>query len=252
LLALRAKDLSLDDIMDAIEPVMPTASRSSVHRLLARNGVGRLHNKIKEPPGKFKDYDPGFLHIDSFYLPKVDTLKRYCYVSIDRATRLVFLRVYDRRTQEVALDFLGRCLSFYPFKINTILTDNGGEFTNAQYRNRCGGYAKRPHPFGELCAAVGIDHRRTRPYTPKTNGLVERLNGLIQVDTTKKHIYKDASEMIESLDRWLVYYNFSRKHRLIGRKTPYEKVCEYHQLKPYLFIKEPAHLLDYCPQRGET
>ena len=252
LLALRAKELSLYDIMDAIEPVMPAASRASVHRLLTRNGVGRLHCKTKEPPGKFKDYEPGFLHIDSFYLPKVDNLKRYCYVAIDRATRLVFLRVYDRKTQEVAVDFLGRCLSFYPFKINKILTDNGGEFTNAQYRNRRGGCAKRQHPFGDVCAAVGIDHRRTRPYTPKTNGLVERLNGLIQDATTKKHTYKDASEMIESLDRWLVYYNFRRKHRLIGRKTPYEKVCEYHQLNPYLFIKEPAHLQDYCPQRGET
>lgn len=252
LLALRAKALSLDDLMDAIEPVMPGASRTSLHRLLVRNGVSRLHSKTKEPPGKFKEYEPGFLHIDSFYLPKLDNIKRYCYVAIDRATRLVFLRVYDRRTQEVAVDFLGKCLSFYPFKINKILTDNGGEFTNARYRSRSGHCAKRSHPFGEICAAVGIEHRRTRIYTPKTNGLVERINGLIQDDTTKRHAYKDACQMIDALEHWSVYYNFSRRHRLIGRKTPYEKVCEYHQLKPYLFIKEPAHLLDYCPQRSET
>jgi transposase InsO family protein len=251
-LALRAKELSLDDIMDAIEPVMPAASRASIHRLLVRNGVGRLRSKTKEPPGKFKEYEPGFLHIDCFYLPKLDTVKRYCFVAIDRATRLVFLRVYDRRTQEVAVDFLGKCLSFYPFMINKVLTDNGGEFTNVWYRNRRGGCAKRSHPFGELCAAVGIDHRRTRIYTPKTNGLVERFNGLIQDETTKRHAYKDACEMIDALERWSVYYNFSRRHRLIGRVTPYEKVCDYYQSKPYLFIKEPAHLLDYCPQRGET
>lgn len=252
LLALRARGLSLDDIMDAIESAMPAASRSSVHRLLAREGVGRLQNKTKEPPGKFKDYEPGFLHIDSFYLPRVDTLRRYCYVAIDRATRLVFVRVYDRKTQEVAVDFLRRCLSFYPFKISTILTDNGSEFTNAPYRNRRGGGAKHPHLFGELCTTAGIEHRRTKPYRPKTNGLVERLNGLIQADTVKRHTYRGAVDMIDALERWTVYYNFSRRHRLIGRKTPYDKVCEYHQLKPDLFIKEPAHLLDYCPQRGET
>ena len=173
-------------------------------------------------------------------------------MAIDRATRLIFLRVYDRRTQEVAADFLRNCLSFYPFKIHKILTDNGSEFTNDCYRNRRGGGAKHPHAFAELCATVCIDHRRTRIYTPKTNGLVERLNGLIQSETTKRHTYKDACELIDALERWSAYYNFSRRHRLIGRKTPYQKVCEYYQLKPHLFIKEPAHLLDHCPQRGET
>jgi transposase-like protein len=252
LLALRAKELSLDDILDAIEPVMPAACRASVYRLLVRNRVGRLQSKTKEPSGKFKDYEPGFLHIDCFYLPKVDGAVRYCFVAIDRATRLVFLEVYDRKTQEVAADFLRECLSFYPFKIHKILTDNGSEFTNEPYRNRRGGRAKHRHLFVELCVAVGIDHRRTRPYTPKTNGLVERVNGLIQNDTTKRQVYADASEMIDALKRWSAYYNFRRRHRLIGRITPYEKVCDYYQTKPYLFIKEPAHLLDYCPQRGET
>jgi len=231
---------------------LPKASRSSVHRLLVRHGVNRLPRPPKEPSGRFKEYLPGYLHIDCFYLPRVDTIKRYCYVAVDRATRLVFLRVYTRKTKEVAVDFLGRCLDFYPFMINRILTDNGHEYTNSTFKNRWGSWTRNPHPFGEMCAALGIDHRRIRPYTPKTNGLVERLNGLIQDETTKRHIYKDASEMIDDLGRWSLYYNFCRKHRQIGRRTPYEKTRDYYLLNPNLFIKEPAHLLDYCPQCGET
>jgi transposase InsO family protein len=252
ILDLRRRQLSLDDILDAIAPVLPGASRSSVHRLLVRHGVNRLPRPKKEPSGRFKEYLPGYLHIDCFYLPRVDTIKRYCYVAVDRATRLVFLRVYTRKTKEVAVDFLGRCLAVYPFKINRILTDNGHEYTNSTFRNRWGTWTRNPHPFGKMCAALGIDHRRTRPYMPKTNGLVERLNGLIQDGTTKRHIYKNAAEMIDDLGRWSVYYNFYRKHRQIGRRTPYEKTCDYYLLCPNLFIKEPAHLLDFCPQCGET
>jgi transposase InsO family protein len=252
ILSLRKLELSIDDILDAIAQVLPKASRSSVHRLLVRHGLNRLPRPAKEPSGGFKEYQPGYLHIDCFYLPRVDTVKRYCYVAVDRATRLVFLRVYTRKTKEVAVDFLGRCLAFYPFMIHRILTDNGHEYTNATFKNRWGNRTKNPHPFGEICAAVGIDHRRTRPYTPKTNGLVERLNGLIQEATTKRHTYRDASEMIEDLDNWSVYYNFYRRHRQIGRRTPYEMSCEYYRINPNLFIKEPANLLGNCPQRGET
>jgi len=252
ILALRAKSLSLDEILDAIEPALPKASRASVHRLLLRNGVSRLPSKTKEPSGTFKAYEPGYLHIDCFYLPRIDTLRRYCYVAVDRATRLVFLRVYNRKTKEVGVDFLGRCLSFYPFRITRILTDNGHEFTNATFRSRAGSWTRNPHPFGDVCSALRIDHRRIRPYMPKTNGLVERLNGIIQDETTKRHFYKGASEMIDDLSRWFIYYNFYRKHRQIGRKTPYQKTCEYYQLDQYLFIKEPTHLLDYCPQCCET
>ena len=61
ILALRAKSLSLDEILDAIEPALPKASRASVHRLLLRNGVSRLPSKTKEPSGTFKAYEPGYL-----------------------------------------------------------------------------------------------------------------------------------------------------------------------------------------------
>lgn len=244
ILALREKRLSLDDIVDAVEPLIPNISRSSVYRLFRRNGVAKLSKEPKDVSGKFKDYLPGYLHIDCFYLPRIDAKKRYCYVAVDRATRLVFLHIYESKTKEVAVDFLGRCIKFFPFQIKTILTDNGHEYSNATFKSRCGTWTRQKHPFGVLCVILGIDHRRTRPYTPKTNGLVERLNGLIQEQTTKKHKYSSADEMIEHILKWLIYYNFYRKHRQIGRKTPYQKACDYYQMHPELFIKEPKALTD--------
>jgi len=255
ILSLRDKGLTLDALVRAVVQVIPDAERASIHRLLMREGVNRLpqyQKKKRERPGKFKDYLPGYLHIDCFYLPKIGGTRKYCFVAIDRATRLAFLRVYDNLTKESAVSFLGQCLWFYPFMIHKILTDNGLEFTLANYRNRWATPAKNPHIFDEVCAACGIEHRLTRPYTPKTNGLVERMNGLIQEGTYKALKYPGYPELVAGLDQWLVIYNLRRQHSAIGGKTPYEKVRDWYAQRPDLFIKEPTHLLNLCSQRGET
>ncbi len=49
----------------------------------------------KEQAKKFKEYKPGFLHIDVTYLPKLDGQKYYLFVAIDRATRLLYYKVYE-------------------------------------------------------------------------------------------------------------------------------------------------------------
>jgi len=72
ILSLRQKGLPLDDLVDLVQQPLPEASRSSVYRLLRRNGVGRLPRKGEQETGQddkhgqFKDYPPGFLHIDCF------------------------------------------------------------------------------------------------------------------------------------------------------------------------------------------
>lgn len=161
--------MSLDDLFDAMAPLMPHLRRSSLHRLLRRNGCSRLPKKEQQPTGSptghlgtFKSYAPGFLHIDCFYLPRLGGQKFYCYVAIDRATRLLYLAVYSNRDADAATHFLRRCLEFFPFQITKILTDNGREFTLNTFRNRYG-RAKKLSLFTQICHDNAIDHRHTRP-----------------------------------------------------------------------------------------
>jgi len=250
ILCLRRLRVSLDDIVDALDQVIPNIHRSSVYRVLVRMGVNRLP-KERTQPGTFKTYEPGYLHIDSFMLPTFG-VKRYCFVAVDRATRLVFLRVYKRRNLQTALDFLRQCSMFYPFRIRKILTDNGKEYAYSYFVAACGKPITKTHPFVQLCFDLGIEHRRTRPYTPKTNGMVERMIGRIQQDTVYKFRYQSSKEMVNSLTDWLVQYNFYCKNRLIGRVTPYEATCKWLEDNPKCQTNETDSMLRFCSQSCET
>ena len=45
------------------------------------------------------------------------------FVAIDRATWLAYLAVYARKNKEAAADFLSKCLAFFPFRVEKLLTD---------------------------------------------------------------------------------------------------------------------------------
>src|SRR4051795_8373744 len=58
--------LPLDDCLYALQPTIPTLTRSSLHRCLQRHGISRLPdvegNRLEKK--KFKSYPIGFFHID--------------------------------------------------------------------------------------------------------------------------------------------------------------------------------------------
>jgi transposase InsO family protein len=48
-----------------------------------------------------------------------------------------------------------------------------------------------------------IEHRLTQPVTPKTNGMVERVNGTIKNATVKAITYQNIDEMKQDLNKFL-------------------------------------------------
>jgi transposase InsO family protein len=146
----------------------------------------RLEDVIPKAEGEtisakktFKNHEPGFVHIDIKYLPQMpdETLRRYLFMAIDRATRWVFLHIYGDLTDKSSVDFLRRLKLASPIKITKILTDNGSHFTD-----RVAMKDKKPsgqHAFDKVCAGLAIEHPLAPPRHPQTNGMVERFNGRI-------------------------------------------------------------------------
>jgi len=135
---------SLDEITEIINPSQPEKIRSAVYRTFVREKVNKVPIIEKEKASKFKEYDPGFIHIDVTYLPKINGVKYYLFVAIDRATRILYYKVYDAKTSANTEDFMLECLAYFPFGISHVLTDNGLEFTNRLLKDKKGKYCTKP------------------------------------------------------------------------------------------------------------
>lgn len=235
--------LPLDEVWETLLSVNPTITRSSIYRTFCRNEINIMPQKEREKAKKFKEYEPGFLHIDVTYLPKFDNQKSYLFVAIDRATRTLFYKVYEAKTSENAEDFMEQCLTFFPFEITHVLTDNGLEFTSRLIKSKKGKLCEKPSKLDMVCKENNIEHRLTKPNTPKTNGMVERVNGTIKNGTILKENYTNKEEMNNALMAFIVHYMLYKRHgglrRELNVKTPYQAVEKWFELKPEIFNQTP-------------
>lgn len=230
---------ALDEITETFFSDNPEAKRSSVYRTFVREKINKIPEKEKEKANKFKEYEPGYLHIDVTYLPKIDGIKYYLFVAIDRATRTLYYQIYEAKTSKNAESFMLECLEFFPFGITHVLTDNGLEFTNRLIKSKKGNYCKKPSKLDDVCTKNNIDHRLTKPFTPRTNGMVEKANDIIKCGTIKINQYSNVRQMNNDLLRFLIHYNLYRRHGSLRRelkvKTPYNAIEKWYELKPKIF-----------------
>jgi transposase InsO family protein len=230
-------------IIDYFEKNNIRFPRSSIYYYLNSWWLIRERKEIwKRISKKFKKYEPWFLHVDITYWPQIDGVKYYIHIAIDRATRLIYLELHTNKKADTAAKFLESALSFFPFHIRIVLTDNGKEYTLKNHKWNKNSNLK--WAFDLICDAYDIDHRTTQPYTPQTNGMVERVNGTVKNATLKAHIYRNRDEMNTDLLSFMCIYILERKHsglmREIRVKTPFQALEYWHQLCPELFRETPV------------
>jgi transposase InsO family protein len=155
------------------------------------------------------------VHLDVKHLPKLRTQdgqsrKPYLYVAIDRASRFVHLAAKDDETERSAVAFLQEALTAFPFQVTHVLTDRGSCFT--------------ADGFEAACQRLGVEHRKTRPYTPRTNGMVERFNGRIQREVLGITVcsHRDLETLLAGFNQ---AYN-ARRQRVLKGRSPEMVVSE--------------------------
>ena len=167
--------LPLDDCLYALQPTIPRLTRSSLHRCLQRHGIGRLPDieGDKEPKTRFKSYPIGFFHID---IAEVQTAegKLYLFVAIDRTSKFAFVQLVESANRVTASTFLTALIAAVPYKIHTILTDNGIQFRYAP-RYAAGPTARyMTHMFAMRCRENDIEHRFTKINHPWTTDVIDK------------------------------------------------------------------------------
>ena len=234
--------LPLDDCLYALQSTIAHLSRSSLHRCLQRHGISRLPEVEGDKPQKkkFKSYPIGYFHID---IAEVQTAegKLYLYVAIDRTSKFAFVQLVKKANRVTASAFLVDLVAAVPYKIHTVLTDNGIQFT---FPPR---YADGPtarymtHMFDMRCNENGIEHRLTKIKHPWTNGQVERMNRTIKDATVKRYHYDNHQQLETHLNDFISAYNFGRRLKTLRGLTPYEYICKTWTTEPKRFKINPIH-----------
>jgi transposase InsO family protein len=148
-------------------------------------GDGRLRGKLKHP---------GFLAL---------------HVAVDDHSRLAFTELLPDQKKQTTIMFLDHAREFFArhgIGVRALLTDNGSSYRSREFRLRC--------------AELEIKHRRTRPYTPRTNGKAERfIQTALREWAYSKH-WRDSEERDAYLKPWTDYYNHQRPHGSLNYKPP--------------------------------
>lgn len=190
-------------------------SESSVYRILKRHNVNLLaktaprraiHTKryAKSVPGHHVQVDVKFLRFNDEEGRKI---RRFQYTAIDDATRIRALKIYQRHTQQNAIDFIKYVVDKFPFRIHTIRTDRGHEFQAL---------------FHWYVEDQGMRHVYIKPRSPQLNGKVERSHRSDQDEFYQLLSYKNDVDLNKKLEAWEQFYNFNRPHGAFNGKTPYE------------------------------
>lgn len=171
---------------------------------------------------------PGeLLSADTFFVGTLKGVgKVYLHAVVDTYGSYAFGFLHVSKQPEAAVAVLHNdVLPFYrklDLPVKAVLTDNGREF--------CG---SENHPYELYLDLNGIEHRRTKVRSPKTNGFVERFNRTVLDEFFRVKMRETFYETVEALqadlDDWLVHYNTERPHlgyRNQGRR-PIETVMSF-------------------------
>ena len=199
---------------------------STVGAWLRRLGVSQPPRVPAPPAHRYEWPHPGdLLHVDIKVLGRFRQVGHrihqnprhaspgagweYVHVAVDDHSRLAYVEVLPDQAGPSCAAFLARAVAWYAARGITcrrVLSDNGS------------GYVSRV--FGAICATLGLRHRRTRPYTPRTNGKAERFIQTLLREWAYVQPYATSQIRRQALRPWLRYYNRLRPHASLNYQPP--------------------------------
>ena len=143
----------------------------------------------------------------------------YQWTAIDECTRMRFIYGFEEHTPENTVKFLKMLIKAFPFKIQTIQTDNGTEFTYKYISET------EISPLDKALNKLGIKHKLIPPRTPWHNGKVERSHRNDQRYFYDWETFRNVDELNEKLEKHLEWSN-NKPMRTLGYKSPKQLLAE--------------------------
>ena len=209
-------------------------SNATTARILRRAGLSRRGRC--EPPAAVQRYEhlrPGdMLHLDTKKLGRIVGIGHritgrspgvhrhdggigweHLHIAIDDFSRVAYVELLSDDHAVTVSAFLRRAVQWFRnrgVRIRRVLSDNGS------------GY--RAHRFRATCRALHIAHRRTRPYTPRTNGKAERFVQTTLREWAYARPYYSSADRAALLPGWVEHYNCARPHAGLAGLPPISRL----------------------------
>lgn len=148
--------------------------------------------------------------------------KLYQYTAIDEFSRFRYLKIYNEKSTYISYKFLLEVVKHFPFRIYTIRTDNGLEFTKRLISNN----EEDKTIFEHGLTKLGIAHDLIKPYTPKHNGKVERSHRKDNERFYASHRFYSLDDANKQLKVYLKEYN-NFPMQPLNWKSPNELLRDY-------------------------
>ena len=204
---------------------------STVHQVLRRGGCSRREPAERPAIIRYQWPCPGnLLHMDvkrfgRFEAPghalTGDRRSRsrhagweYVHSIVDDCSRLAYSEIHDDEKAPTVTGFTRRALDWFldhGIVAERLMTDNAFAYIHNK-------------TFKALLRARAIDHIRTRPYTPRTNGKVERYQQTLAREWAYAMEYASSEARQASLPHWMHHYNERRTHSALGNRPPLTRV----------------------------
>ncbi|MGP5054123.1 IS481 family transposase [Brachybacterium paraconglomeratum] len=134
----------------------------------------------------------------------------YLHSIIDGFSRLAYTEALEDEKAITTIGFFHRARVFFAAhgitRISRLVTDNGANYTSKAFSR-------------STCAFIGR-HQRTRIYTPRHNGKIERYQRLMTDECLYARAYDSEAERREAIGVWVHHYDYHRPHTACGDQPP--------------------------------
>ncbi|MGP5268716.1 IS481 family transposase [Brachybacterium alimentarium] len=185
-------------------------------KIIARYPGHMVHMDVKKV-GKLRDGGGWWAHgrgsdeaLASKRAHKQKVGYTYLHSMEDGFSRLAYTEALEDEKAVTTIAFFHRALVFFAAhniaRITRLITDNGSNYTSKAFRRSTRAFIGR--------------HQRTRIYTPRHNGKIERYQRILADECLYARPYASENERREAIAVWVHHYDYHRPHTACGDQPP--------------------------------
>jgi putative transposase len=196
-------------------------NHKKLYRIMREEGLLKLENRINRSGSgrKFVKYRK-VITVRPFQCIEMDIKMVWIPIIGKNAYLLSIIDVHTRRIlkdyfsfsikQNKVITFLSDLFSEYQYPESVVIrSDNGSQFIAKSVR--------------EYLGLIGVQQEFTHVATPEENAHIEAYHGILKKEVFQRVDYRTFGEIEQILKRYVIFYNNTRLHGLLGRITPMQK-----------------------------